>query len=380
MRALIVGGGIGGLSVALALRHTGLDVLVYEQSPELREAGAGLVLWASAMRLLRGLGVADPLREAGAPVHRAQIRSWHGALLSDTDISHVTQKHGEPSVCLHRADLQRVLADALPKECLSLGRVCSGVDQTQNDVAAHFVDGGIERGDLLVAADGLHSVIRNRLVSDRLRYAGYTCWRGIAPIEAAEPAVLVESWGNGRRFGMGPIGRGRTLWWATVNAPEGGSDSSGGRKADVLSCLRNCHPPALRLVEATDETAILRNDIYDRRPIRMWGEGRVTLLGDAAHPATPNLGMGACQAIEDAVVLGTCLRDDVDPAVALRRYEKRRLPRTTRITDLSWRLGQVSQWSSPVACAARDWLVRLTPAAVERRQFEWLTILPETRA
>jgi len=249
--------------------------------------------------------------------------------------------------------------------------VFTHLEQGEDGVTAHFEDGGTERGDLLIAADGLHSTARRQLIGDGLRYAGYTCWRGIAHIDVSA-GVLTESWGRGARFGFGPLGAGRTLWWATENAPEGGRDAALGRKADVLRVTAGWHAPARDLIAATDEEAILRNDIYDRRRACRWGIGRVTLLGDAAHPATPNLGMGACQAIEDAVILAGCLREREDSSSALRLYEESRRPRTALITDLSWRFGWVSQWSNPVACALRDTLVRLSPAWLERKQMEWL--------
>lgn len=267
------------------------------------------------------------------------------------------------------------LLNALPYGVVHAGRLCTAIRQDDRSVIARFLDGGEEGGDLLIGADGLHSTVRRQLLpEDRLRYAGYTCWRGIARVEPGTfPAdTLCETWGRGTRFGFGPIGAGRIFWWATRNALESERDGTAGRKADVLACIQGWHEPVEALVNATEEETILRNDIYDRKPTIQWGEGRVTLVGDAAHPATPNLGMGACQAIEDAVVLGKFIAETLDVSSALRRYEARRQRRTATITTLSWRFGWMTQWADPLACSVRNWLIKMTPTFVERKQFEWL--------
>ena len=189
-----------------------------------------------------------------------------------------------------------------------------------------FDDGRETRGDLLVGADGLRSVVRSALFGpERPRYGGYTAWRAVTRFDHAR-VTPGETWGRGRRFGQWGMTGARIYWYATESVPEGEGDPPEGRKQGLLKLFRGWHEPVEDLIEATDESAILRNDVYDRPALRRWSVGRVTLLGDAAHPMTPDMGQGACQAIEDAVVLADCLTRWSEVAEALRAYESLRIP------------------------------------------------------
>jgi 2-polyprenyl-6-methoxyphenol hydroxylase-like FAD-dependent oxidoreductase len=179
----------------------------------------------------------------------------------------------------------------------------------------------------------------------------------------------MEAWGLGKRFAVHHCGPGRVFWYATRNAPEGTVDTPGERKAEVLECFRDWFSPIPELIAATQD-GILRNDIVDRKPLKSWGKGCVTLLGDAGHPTTPNLGQGACQAIEDAVTLAHCFGNGGHPEAILRTYEDMRLRRTTTITNRSLGLGIIGQLQNPLACALRNAFTRLTPSAVSLRFME----------
>jgi 2-polyprenyl-6-methoxyphenol hydroxylase-like FAD-dependent oxidoreductase len=181
--------------------------------------------------------------------------------------------------------------------------------------------------------------------------------------------MAFEAWGPGKRFAVHHCGQGRIFWYGTKNTPEGVADAPGGRKAEVLDCFRDWFSPIPELIQATQDD-ILRNDIVDRKPIKSWGKGRVTLLGDAAHPSTPNLGQGACQAIEDAVTLAHCVGRNDNPEAILRAYEGRRIPRTTAITKRSLHVGIVGQLQNPLARNLRDLLTRLLPQAISLRFLE----------
>ena len=171
---------------------------------------------------------------------------------------------------------------------------------------------------------------------------------------------------------MMPISRGRVYWFGTANAPASAGDPADGRKRDLLRRFSDWHAPIEALIEATDEADILRNDIYDRPPLPHWSEGRVTLLGDAAHPMTPNLAQGACQAIEDAAVLAKCLSADSDVAAALHAYEAWRAACAGRIVSMARLMGAVGQWRNPAACWLRDAALRLLPTPLRARQLEWI--------
>ncbi|MFN8498452.1 MAG: FAD-dependent monooxygenase [Anaerolineae bacterium] len=373
--AIIIGGGIGGLTTAIALRRSGIDAQVYERAPELREVGAGLTLWANAVKGLRRLGLAEAVQAAGQPGLGGSIRTWRGDVLSQVSAAALEARYGAANVAIHRADLQTVLLKTLGAEAVHLGAECTRFQQDDSGVTAHFADGRAARADFLVGADGLHSVIRRQLFGqEKIRYSGYTAWRGVAAVGEAlvPPGAGFEAWGRGRRFGVVPIGRGRVYWFATKNTAANGKDAPPGRKAELLTLFRGWLAPVEALIEATDEAAILRNDIVDRKTIREWTNRRVTLLGDAAHPMTPNLGQGACQAIEDAVMLPQRLHAMDDIESGLRSYELRRLQRANFIVRVSHQVGAVAQWSIPGVTGARDLMMRTLGRRLQARQLDFL--------
>ena len=221
--------------------------------------------------------------------------------------------------------------------------------------------------DAVVGADGLRSIVREGLgTPGALRYSGYTAWRGIAGFDTAG-LMAGESVGCGQRFGLVPISGNRVYWYAAANVPEGQREPPDQAKARLTAMFAAWHDPIPALIRVTDPAAILRNNIYDRDPADRWGSGRITLLGDAAHPMTPNLGQGACQAIEDALVLARELGQGSDVEAALRRYEAQRLPRTRLVSIASRRAGQMFQIESPALCRMRDVMMRLMPSAVTFR-------------
>jgi 2-polyprenyl-6-methoxyphenol hydroxylase-like FAD-dependent oxidoreductase len=310
---------------------------------------------------------------AGVPIERAEIRTTRGEVLARGDLGALSRRTGAPAICLHRADLQAVLLDSLGSDVVHCGFTCTDFAQDGAGITAHYANGHEERGDLLIGADGLHSAVRAQLLGrEPPRYAGYTAWRGVAPIDpvGVEPQCGFESWGRGARFGLFRVSGGRTYWFGVANAPEGARDHPLGRKHDVLTRFGDWHAPIVSLIEATDETEILRHDIYDRAPARRWGEGRVTVLGDAAHPMTPNLAQGAGMAIEDGAALARWLDRSSEVSAALRGYEQERQARTAPLVLQSRRMGWLAQLEHPVACLVRDHVVKLTPASLMERQLD----------
>jgi 2-polyprenyl-6-methoxyphenol hydroxylase-like FAD-dependent oxidoreductase len=366
---LIVGAGIGGLAAAVALRRAGFPVLVLERAPDLREDGAALALGVNAMAALRELGVADAVLAAGRPIARGEIRTPRGDVLMAVEVEDLARRRGVPWTCVMRADLKAALLAAAGTGAVRLGGACEDV-RDEADAAIVRLAGGQEvRGAAAVGADGIGSAVRRALGdASAPRYAGYVAWRGVAPFDAAD-ATAVEAWGRGRRFGFVPLSGGRTYWFATRNQPSSAPETKP-RKDDVRGEFAGWHAPIPELVESTDAGAILRHDVFDRTPTRRWGRGRSTLLGDAAHPMTPNLSQGACQAIEDAVVLARSLSADSDVPRALRAYEDARAARTSSIVLESRRVGRLGQFEGRAACLLRDAALRLVPKSVVRRSIE----------
>ena len=361
-RAVIVGAGIGGLTAAIALKRRGWDVAVYERAPELREVGAGITLWTNAVKVLRKLGVGEGVESVAAPFKRSEMRTWRGRILIATDFERLNEKLGAPSIGIHRADLQSQLADALGREHITLGTTCVAYTQDEKTATALFAEGDEGRGQILVGADGIKSLVRNQLLGpEPPRYAGYTAWRGVGLIDRPEIplGVNVLAIGRGSQVGMLPIGGGRTYWFATANVPAGEQPGPGGHKADLLARFADWWPAFPAAVEATPASAIVRNDIVDRPPVRKWTDGRVTLLGDSAHPTTPNLGQGACQAIESAFVLAEKLAQAESAPAGLLAYERARFDRTAMITKESWKLGRMLATENRLKCWLRDRMLGL---------------------
>jgi 2-polyprenyl-6-methoxyphenol hydroxylase-like FAD-dependent oxidoreductase len=369
-RIAIIGAGIGGLSLALTLARTGRDFVLFEQAPALAEVGAGLGLWSNATRLLEHLGLGYELRAVGVPVRRGQFARSDGRVLMDIPMSELARGIPGDSYILHRSDLHGILARHVPAERIRLGRTCTGVTTDGDGATAHFRDRS-RRFAAVIGADGINSAVRSALHGARPpRYAGETIWRGVARLPYADGEVVREVSGPGRRVGICPLGPDRIYWWATEPAAVGSVVPPEKRKARMRALARSWAFGFPDLVEATPDDACLRNDALDRPPLRRWGQGAATLLGDAAHPATPNLGQGACMAIEDAWVLAQKLHLHGDPATAFRAYENARHARTAWITTTSYRMGRLGLWRNPAAVALREAMVRRTPIAVMRRLWE----------
>ena len=370
-RVIIVGAGVGGLTAAGALRRAGIETVVFERMGELQEVGAGLTLSPNAVIALRSIGLGDVVESAGAELGWIEHRTWKGKVLSRWPSHESSRRLGAPIVGLSRPQLQEVLAQAVGDVDLRTGMELTGFDQDADGVTARFADGSEERGDALIGADGRNSTVRAQVDSTELRYLGFTTWRAVVHDEGVEPGVHVQSYGRGSIFGIMPLAGGLVYWYGSQNTPAGGSDPPGEeKKAALMRLFAGWHEPVERLVERTETAGIARADIYDLPKRERWGEGRVTLLGDAAHPTAPTLGQGACQAIEDGVVLARCMAEDGEVPAALRAYEQARIDRAAWIVKQSRTQGKLTQFENPIACAVRDTVFRFMPTRMALRELE----------
>jgi 2-polyprenyl-6-methoxyphenol hydroxylase-like FAD-dependent oxidoreductase len=365
---LIIGAGIGGLTLASALRQRGFLCRIFERAAERKPVGAGILVQPSAMLALRTLGLDASVAAAGRAVQLGLVTTERGRVLQRTSMSFLSEELGAGTVALHRARLQEVLLGGVGDVPLVYGAELTGYEADDAGITAIFADGARVRGALIVGADGLHSVVRRTLLGESpLRYAGYTSWRGIADIAGAIPPVEVtEMWGPGSRFGFADVGHGEAYWFAVRNAREGERDESS--LEVVRQHFSSWAAPVPALLASTRPERVLRTDIHDRLPVPSWSGARVTLLGDAAHPTTPNLGQGGCMAIEDGVVLAHALDRASSLVEALADYERRRVARTARVVQASFRFGKLAQIENRLAIFLRNALLRLTPEGVVQKE------------
>jgi 2-polyprenyl-6-methoxyphenol hydroxylase-like FAD-dependent oxidoreductase len=377
LRVAVIGGGIAGLTAAVALTRRGLTAEVYEQAPVLREAGAGVGLWPNAMKALEPIGLSGPVAQLAVKMDGQQFRRPDGRVLMHLPGELMTRRWGSGFVLAHRAELQQLLASELDPSVIHLGARCTGIEDDGRGVSARFADGREVRADVLIGADGVHSAVRAALLGPaRLRYRGYTTVRSLTPAESVPlPREASETWGRGARFGLGPATSGRIIWYATWNAAEGGA-GEGATAACLRKIFGGWHDPIPAILDATPAATLIRNDIYDSRPARTWGRGRVALIGDAIHPMTPDLAQGACQAIVDATTLATCLADSGDSRAALREYQRRRRRNAVITTLMARNTGAVGQWDGRLTCAARDVLTRAMPLSLLFRQLDLVVGAP----
>lgn len=362
----IIGAGIGGLTTALVLKQYGLNVKVYEAAPEIKPVGAGIMMANNAMQVFLKMGLARKIEDAGNYVSQMNISDERLNPISLVDLTPFESTFKVRNIAIHRAKLQHILAEELGYDNIILGKRLQGIEKGEPFVL-HFEDGSSTESDIIIGADGIKSIVREELVTKgELRDSGQVCWRGLCDFILPEKYCHagVETWGRGKRFGFTKIGSKRVYWYAVVSKH---------LARNSLSEMFNDFDPLLReIIDSTPSNHIIENEIIDLKPIKQWHAANVCLIGDAAHATTPNMGQGACQAVEDAYIIDKLLNNGIaDFTKLFKNYNQIRLKKAHKIVNNSRMIGQISHWENPILIQLRNGAMRLAKGA-NRTQFRRL--------
>ncbi|MBW4492893.1 MAG: FAD-dependent monooxygenase [Oscillatoria princeps RMCB-10] len=381
-KVAIIGAGLGGLAAAMALRKQGIDAQVYEKARELRPVGAGLTLFPNGLNSLDAIkpGIVESLKRAGSFTRAVNLKKSTGELIMQNRLT-LAEKYGQPMLQIRWSRQQEILASALPADAIHLNCRCAGFEQNDSGVEVFFEGGNTVRADLLVGADGINSTVRQVVIGDGApRYAGRMSWRAVLKYShellAADEVTLMI--GDGKNMVLIDTGGGYIFWSAGALSEDGSVCQSAAEvKSRVLQEFAGWGEPVRAIVEATDAGSIVERTICDRPPVLNWSKGRVTLLGDAAHPVVPSLGQGANTAFEDAWELSQCLAGAPSIEAALSSYENSRTQRTQVIqarsafqgtraydADSDTFLRGVAEQAHASQPEFEDWLYRYNPSVI----------------
>jgi 2-polyprenyl-6-methoxyphenol hydroxylase-like FAD-dependent oxidoreductase len=369
----IIGGGIAGLTTAISLNKIGIKTAIFEAAPEIKPVGAGLGLAANAIKAFEHIGIADEIVKAGKLLDAFTVYDQAGKPITRTDSKAVGAKYGLGNFTIHRADLHEILLSKIDPFSIVTNQKAVDIEQKEHSVILKFQSGMTCETDYLIVADGIHSPIRQKLLPNiKPRYAGYTCWRGVMDNTELKLTEASETWGANGRLGILPLANNKIYWFACVNAPQNDPTMKGYKIADVQQIFKDFHAPIPEVLAHTKQEQVVWNDIIDLEPIHQYAFNNIVLIGDAAHATTPNLGQGACQAIEDAVILADEIKANDSFELAFKKFEQRRLKRTHYVVNTSRAVGRVAQWQNSILIALRNAAFRLVPPSINEKQLSKL--------
>ena len=372
-RIAILGGGIAGLTAAIALQNIGIAAMVFEAAAEIKEAGAGIGLGANAIKAFQQLGIETEVSNAGRYLPSFTIYNQWGKAITKTDSVSLGKKYGLDNFTIHRAALQQLLLGRIDNANVFTNKRVKKIQREPFGTTIYFEDGTTYETDFIIAAEGIHSATRKQLLpGSKIRYAGYTCWRAVIDNASLQLNECSETWGSNGRFGIVPLAHNKIYWFACINAPANNSTMKQYTIKELLHQFRDYHQDIIAVLGETKNEHLIWSDIIDLQPIHQYAFDNIVLVGDAAHATTPNLGQGACQAIEDAVVLADEIKKNNDLTIAFKQFEKRRMKRTHWITATSHQIGTMAQLENKLLIRIRDFIFLHTPQHIKDRQFKKL--------
>jgi len=370
MKAIIIGAGIGGMCTAIALKRCGIDSEVYEAVKEIKPVGAAISIWPNGVKCLNYLGMKDALRAIGGPMHYMAYKDYQSAeTLTQFSLDALVQDSGERPYPVARSELQAMLLNTWGFDNVQFGKRVSRVEQQSDGVTAFFEDGSEAQGDLLIACDGTHSVVRESVLgyATERRYAGYVNWNGLVEID--ESLAPANQWttfvGEGKRVSLMPIAGNRFYFFFDVPLPKGLAEDRISLRDDLSRYFAGWAAPVQQLIAQLNPETTNRVEIHDIEPFAQLVKGRVALLGDAAHSTTPDIGQGGCAAMEDAVVLAMTLHSNsLGIEDALLRYQHKRADRVKDLVLKARKRCDVTHAKDPALTA--EWYAGLRQESGER--------------
>ncbi|BAP31739.1 2-polyprenyl-6-methoxyphenol hydroxylase-like oxidoreductase [Chryseobacterium sp. StRB126] len=357
----IIGAGIGGLTLGNVLQQHGYDFTIYESAQEIKPVGAGIMMAVNAMQVFDKLGLKEKIESAGNKIHRITLSNESLKPFSKTEILTLEKQYNSCNVAIHRAELQRILAETLNPDSIQLNHSLQTIEKKENYIL-DFENGNQIESTIVFGADGIKSPIRNQILkTGSIRSSGQKCWRGLVDFELPERHhhEAFEMWGKGKRFGFVKISEKKVYWYACIN------EKSFSRYAQIAEIFKDFDDLVLNLIEATQKENIICNEITDLAPIVQWYTENLCLIGDAAHATTPNMGQGACQAIEDAYVIGRLLEKNKDFNVVFEEFQKIRRKKVDYIVNTSRTIGKISQWEH--GNSLRNFMMSLIPESINQK-------------
>ncbi len=335
----IIGGGIAGLTLANFFEKINVNYSVYEASANLAPVGAGLALSANALQVMEILGLREQLESAGNRMKGLLITDENFKKISETNVERLEQKYKVGNLAIHRAALQKILADQIPKSKIVLNKRLSHISKEEH-FTMNFENGTCVNSEIVFGADGIRSKVRNNIFGTvEPRNSGQVCWRAVLETDLADKYsnTAYEMWGKAKRFGFVRLSGKQIYWYALINKKDDKEP------VDLKNIFKNFHPDVVRLIEESDEKSWIKNEICDLPKLSKWSENNLCLIGDAAHATTPNMGQGGCQAIEDAYVISKLWERNADCNKVFQEFEKIRRSKVNFVVENSWKIGKISQ-------------------------------------